>query len=245
MGAKREGETLMKRITLTLAVAGALLVPAALLTGSAGAANPHGDKGDPSASCGNGNRPCDDPNLPQSEGCLHGQAPVQNPHCQPGTSGIVPSTPVSNPPTGTSPSPGQSAPANKPGQGVAGAEAGKQAGNPGTAAAVNSAKTIDELPFTGLETLWLALIGGGMLTLGLVLRVRSSSPSETRASTDSPVSGGEARNWDVPELGMAPRMRPGYVQLPFSEYDALGRVLIGNGQARRAGSSDTLVVPLD
>jgi LPXTG-motif cell wall-anchored protein len=167
----------MKRITLTLAVAGALVVPAMLLTGSAGAANPHGDKGDPSASCGHGNQaPCDDSQLPQSDGCLHGQAPAQNPHCQPGTSGITPSTPVaSNPPAGTSPT--QSAPANKPAQGVAGAQAGKQAGNP--AAAVNSASTIEELPFTGLETLWLALIGGGMLALGLVLRRRSSSLSET------------------------------------------------------------------
>ena len=221
----------MKRITLTLAVAGALLVPALLLTGSAGAANPHGPKGDPNASCGGGNGgpPCSDPGLPQSEGCLHGQAPVQNPHCQPapGATGITPAapTPVSTP----APAPATSGP--KPAQGVAGAEAGKQAsGNRGTAAAVGG-KQIQELPFTGLSAVWLALIGAGMLALGLVLRARTSLPSDTPAPADPPETS-EASAWEVPELGIAPVNRRRAVSLPFSEFEALGRMLIGKGHAR-------------
>jgi hypothetical protein len=254
----------MKRLTLTLAVAGALLVPALLLTGSASAANPHGDKGDPSASCGNngnGNGACDNPGLPQSEGCLHGQAPVQNPHCQPapssgGSGGLVPAVPASNP------NPGNSGGGNNPARGVAGAEAGGQAsGDPGatgTAAAVGG-KSIEQLPFTGLETLWLALVGAGMLALGLVLWVRTSSPRETPELATEPRAGegGEAADWDVPELGIAPAVGRREVHLPFSEFESLGRLLMRKGKARlraepggtlprlRAGPGGALVVVLN
>ena len=242
----------MKRITLTLAVAGAVVVPMALLTGSAWAANPHGDKSDPNAGCnGQGQgAACSNPGLPQSQGCLNGQAPVQNPHCQPGASTIAPVTPVSNPGTGNSPGSGGgggNGPADKPARGVAGAKAGGQApGDPGTAAAV-SGKTIDQLPFTGLETLWLALVGAGMLTLGLVLWVRTSPRKESASDTEPPADdGGEAADWDVPELGIAPAVGRREVHLPFSEFESLGRLLMRKGKARlRAGPLDAFVVVLD
>jgi hypothetical protein len=236
----------MKRITLTLGVAAALVIPALLFTGSAGAsvAN-HGDKSNGNASCGGGSGgpPCNDPNLPQSDGCLHGAAPQQNPHCQPAQTpaGITPVTPASTPVPVASPPP-----AKQPANGVAGAEAGKKHANPGTAAAV-SGNQIQELPFTGLSTLWLALIGAGMLALGLVLRARSVSPTAvTDRATEQSTAGGETRTWDVPELDIAPAARNRGVALPFSEFEALGRLLIGNGDARlRAGPGGTLLVAWD
>jgi hypothetical protein len=175
----------MKRILLTLAVASALLIPAAVLAAGAGAANPHGDKSDPSASCGgsSGGKPtgnCDDQNLPQSEGCLHGQAPVQNPHCQ----GTTPETPVTpagpnTPASGIAPVSSSTPPA--PNTSVAGAEAAgtKGAADPGAAAAAQQGQAPGELPFTGLETLWLVLIGAGMLGGGLVLRGMRTSASDS------------------------------------------------------------------
>jgi hypothetical protein len=177
---------MMKRSLLTLSVCGSLLAMSALLlAGSAGAVNPHGPKSDPSASCGGGSggKPsgqCDDPNLPQSEGCEHGQAPVQNPHCQSVTTGVTPTTPT----TPSTPSAG-APPTSTPVEGVAGAEqAGKPAGavagehasgTAGAAAAADPSDTIDQLPFTGVETLWLLVIGAGMLGMGFMLRGRLSS----------------------------------------------------------------------
>src|SRR5688572_23934647 len=91
----------MKRIGLAVVSAG-LLVPSLAFVGNAGAANPHGTPpglgGDPNASCGgsSGGKPenCNSANLPFSQGCQHGQAPNQNPHCE-GNS--------NNPPAGNNP----------------------------------------------------------------------------------------------------------------------------------------------
>ena len=167
---------MMKRILLMLAVSASLLATSGLLlAGSAAAANPHGDKSDPSASCGGngGGKPvgqCDDQGLPQSEGCEHGQAPVQNPHCQTTETGVTPTTP-------TTPSTGN--PTTTPVQGVAGEQAGKQqaAGVAGEHAAgtAGAATAADQLPFTGLESLWLLVIGAGMIGSGLMLRGRLTS----------------------------------------------------------------------
>jgi hypothetical protein len=235
----------MKRKLLTLATAGVLVVgSAALLAGSAGAANPHGDKSDPSASCGGnggGGKPsgqCDDPGLPQSNGCNSSSSP-HNPHCTVGVTGITPAP--TTPPATAAPAPvttpqaggGQ---AGKNAQGVAGKEAaGGTAGRAATAA--NPAQTIDQLPFTGLETLWLALSGVGLLALGLVLRVRSSSPAEAaEPAPSSPDSGGES---------VKPRLRvPGIATVPdlgiaMSEFERLGLVLSVADVARmRAGPGD-------
>lgn len=237
-----KGKASMKRILLTLAAAGALLVgSAALLAGGAGAANPHGDKSDPNAGCnsqgqGNPGGNCSDPGLPQSQGCQNGQAPVQNPHCQTTVSGITPAP--STPPT-SSPAnnPGQQAgqgQAGKNAQGVAGQEqAGGQAGNAGTAA-VSNGQQIEQLPFTGLEDLWLALVGAGMLALGLVLRVRTSpSPEEAVVPADDPpVSRGESTGPNMPDLGTGLSMP----DLGMPTVESLWSLVIRAGHARlRAG----------
>ncbi len=81
----------MTKVLKAVAATGAILA----ISLGAGAAistadNPHGDKTDPNASCqhtptgqGKPSGECNDQGLPQSEGCLHGQAPEQNPHCTP------------------------------------------------------------------------------------------------------------------------------------------------------------------
>jgi hypothetical protein len=119
-------------------------------------------------------------------------------------------TPVSTPPA--------------PAQGVAAQEAGKKgkqaAGTAGTAA--SPAQQLEQLPFTGLETLWLALAGAGMLALGLVLRARASSPKEVAVSADDlPDSSGKSTTPRLGDLGMA-----------ISQYESLGSMLIGAGSAR-------------
>lgn len=153
----------MKRIYLIMVVALGVLATSAVLVGQAGAANPHGPKGDPTSSCGgsSGAKPsglCDNAGLPQSEGCQHGQAPVQNPHCTPTTA----STP-------TTPAPPAVA-AEEDEDNVAGEKADKD--QPAGAAA-RPGEAGEELAFTGAETVWLALLGAAMLTAGLVLRARA------------------------------------------------------------------------
>jgi hypothetical protein len=181
---------MMNRSLLTLAVCAGLLATSALfLAGSAGAVNPHGPKSDPSASCGGGSggKPsgqCDDQGLPQSEGCEHGQAPVQNPHCQTAETGVTPTTPTTPTTTTTTDTPVSSdgppaahgvsgkVAAEHPAGAVAGEHA---AGTSGAATAADPSSTIDQLPFTGIETLWLVVIGAGMLGCGFMLRGRLSS----------------------------------------------------------------------
>jgi hypothetical protein len=156
----------MKRFLLMLAVSGSLLATSALLlAGGAGAANPHGPKGDPSATCGQGSTPCADQNLPQSNGC--NSSSTNNPHCQSATSGVTPTTPSTTPSTPVTPATGTPA-----AQGVAGEQG---SGNVQAATAVQHGKAAGELPFTGLETMWLALFGAAVLASGLALRARSSS----------------------------------------------------------------------
>ena len=254
-----KGKTQMKRILLTLVTAGALVVgSAALLAGSAGAANPHGDKSQPNgsdASCGGGSggKPsgqCKDPGLTQSNGCNSSSDP-HNPHCTTPVTGITPVTPT--PPATVAPVSTPQAGQGQAGQNAQGV-AGKQAagGTAGRAAsAANPAQTINQLPFTGLETLWLALAGAGMLALGLVLRVRSTAPAEAAdPAPSSPDSGGES---------IRPRLRdPGMVTVPdlgIATFEMLGLPLIGVWQSRgragpgdafarlRAGPGDALVAP--
>jgi hypothetical protein len=169
----------MKRIVLMAVASAGLLVPSLALVSNAGAANPHGTPpghgGDPNASCGgsSGGKPdhCNSENLPFSEGCQHGQAPAQNPHCQ--DQGTTTTNPPKNP--GTNPSASNPGSADQAG-GVAGAEGqgGANAENKLAAKAAQGAAG-GKLPFTGLETLWLALLGAGMLASGLALRARSGS----------------------------------------------------------------------
>jgi hypothetical protein len=164
----------MKRIVLMVVVAAGLLVPSAVLVSNAAADNPHGTPpgqgGDPNASCGHagGGKPddqCNSANLPFSEGCQHGQAPQQNPHCE-GTNTTTTSTTPTTPSTSTPASQGV---AGAQGQGgVAGESNNKQAAN-----AAQGGGGSSKLPFTGLDTLWLALLGAGMLASGLALRARS------------------------------------------------------------------------
>jgi hypothetical protein len=174
------------RLAATLIVA--LLVPSLMLVSGAGAANPHpgtppGQGGDPSASCGgsSGSKPgsCLSPDLPYSDGCLHGQAPVQNPHCQPAT---TPPTTPTTPTSPTTPTTGVAPTTPAPQSGVAGATAGSKkngssgnSGNVGAATAANPANPNQQLAFTGLNAVWLALMGAGLLGSGLVLRARSGS----------------------------------------------------------------------
>jgi hypothetical protein len=175
----------MKRIFLMAVVSAGVLVPSLVLVSNAGAANPHGTPPghpgavDPNASCGgsSGGKPsgqCNSQNLPFSEGCQHGQAPNQNPHCQ----GQAVTTPPGDKP-GITPSPSAPA-AGAPAGGVAGAEGqggaqgGPDAENKLAAKAAQGAAG-GKLPFTGLETLWLTLLGAGMLASGLALRARSGS----------------------------------------------------------------------
>jgi hypothetical protein len=163
---------LVKRIVLMLTVAGALLVPTALFVGSAGAANPHGDPSDPNGSCGPASSNCNNGGLNQSNGCNANSSP-SNPHCvtaetPPATSTPPASTPAVLPPAATTP----------PQQGVAGATAGKKSagdsGNVGAAEAVNGAPP-QQLAFTGLNAVWLAFMGAGLLGAGLAVRRRSQS----------------------------------------------------------------------
>jgi hypothetical protein len=150
----------MKRICLMITVAAGLLIPLAAFAGHAGAANPHGSKGDPSSSCqgsgGSNGGGCDNSPLPQSEGCLHGQAPNQNPHCTPAET----VTPTTTPTSTVTPASGQ--------QGLQGEQQGGNnaaGGNAGVAAAAPG-----QLPFTGIDGKLLALMGGLLLTAGLGLR---------------------------------------------------------------------------
>jgi hypothetical protein len=144
----------MKRNFLIATVALGLLVPLAAFAGQAGAANPHGSKGDPNGSCSGsggsgGAGGCTNSPLPQSEGCLHGNAPTQNPHCittQTTTTATTPVTPVVSP------------------QGKVSGNQNAAGGNAGVAAAAS------ELPFTGIDATLLALMGGLLLTAGLGLR---------------------------------------------------------------------------
>jgi hypothetical protein len=168
----------MKRIVLMAVVSAGLMVPGLALVGNAGASPPGNPSGDSNASCGvsgpGGGKPddqCNSANLPFSQGCQNGQAPAQNPHCQ------QQGTPTTNPPNnpGTTPTGSNPAASGQAG-GVAGAEGqgGANAENKLAASAAQGAAG-GKLPFTGLETLWLALLGAGMLASGLVLRTRSGS----------------------------------------------------------------------
>ena len=150
----------MKRIFLMLVVAAGLLVPSLALVGPAGATNPHSPKGSSDSSCGGGSggAPCNNQNLPQSNGC-NANSSDSNPHCQPATTTVPTTTPAA-------PAPAQQGAANQggsgPNEGAAGAAQGGDAAG-------------EELPFTGIETLWLALLGAGMLASGLAFRARSES----------------------------------------------------------------------
>jgi hypothetical protein len=166
----------MKRIALMAVVSATLVVPSLALVGTAGAANPHnfgegqnspGQGGDPNASCSD--RPCNSPNLDFSEGCQNGQAPTHNPHCQPQEG-------TTTTPTSPSTTPSASTPAGQAG-GVAGAKAkgGENAENQVAAGAAQGGNAAGQLAFTGLDALWLALLGAGMLASGLALRARSGS----------------------------------------------------------------------
>lgn len=153
----------MKRIYLMAVVAVGLLVPSAAFVAEAGADGPPtGTKQDPSSSCGgsSGSKPagCDNAGLPQSEGCQHGQAPVQNPHCTPTT--------ASTPTTATPPA----VAAEEDEADAAGDKAKK--GQPAGAAA-RPAAAGEDLAFTGTDPVWLALLGAAMLTAGLLLRARA------------------------------------------------------------------------
>jgi hypothetical protein len=149
----------MKKIVLMLTVAVGLLVPTALFVGNAGASPGGGD-----ASCGTPNAPpCNSEDLPYSEGCQNGQAPSQNPHCTPAEE----TTPVTATPTASSSPAGQ----------VAGAQGQGGAANAQAAGAAQGGSGAAELPFTGLETLWLALLGAGMLGSGLALKRARSDHS--------------------------------------------------------------------
>jgi hypothetical protein len=167
----------MKRIFLMLIVASGLLVPSMLIVGQAGAANPHdfgegqnspGQGGDPNASCSD--RPCNSPNLDFSEGCQHGQAPEQNPHCTPPPEPENVTTTPTTPTTAGQPAGGTA------GETAAGGSQGAgQGAGPGAAGAAQGGNAAGQLAFTGLDALWLALLGAGLLGSGLVLRTRSKS----------------------------------------------------------------------
>ena len=233
----------MKRILLTLSVAGALLVPLALLSGSAGAKTPFETPPDPSAECGgsSGGKPvgqCSDVGLPQSAGCEAGQSGLHNPHCLPGTTTTTATpAPVTTPastPVATPPASPQ----------VAGAEAGKKkkgAGATGAAGTVQRGQQLEQLPFTGLETLWLALIGGGMLAIGLVLRARLASQAAEAPGFDSPAAGTEG---EVAHGELRAGRAESHEGLPFNGFETLGLMLIRAGHARlRAGPQGTLSSP--
>jgi hypothetical protein len=174
------------KIRLAAILIAAFVVPSFVLVSGAGADNPHpgtppGQGGDPNASCGGGSggKPanCNSPNLTYSDGCLHGQAPNQNPHCE-GTTGTEPETPGTNPGTTTS----GNTPSGAAEGGVAGttAQGGANPANAANAKNQPAGQTArggagGKLAFTGLETLWLALLGGAMLATGLVLRARTGS----------------------------------------------------------------------
>jgi hypothetical protein len=161
----------MKRIVLMTAVSAGLLVPSAAFVSNAGAENPHngtppGQGGDANAGCDEGSpggKPsgdCQSANLPFSNGCNSSSSP-HNPHCE-GTQGTPTTSPSVSAPT---------APA--PAGGAAGAE--KQgAANPANQKAARAAQGGGgNLPFTGLDAMWLALLGAGLLVSGLALWARS------------------------------------------------------------------------
>jgi hypothetical protein len=154
----------MKRNFLMITVALGLLVPLAAFVGQAGAKD-HGSKGDPSSTCqgsggSNGAGGCDNAGLPQSDGCLHGQAPNQNPHCAPAQ-------------TTTTTTPTTTAVPTVPGQ------QGQVSGNKNAAGNAGTAAAASELPFTGIDAKLLALMGGLLLTAGLGLRRLSRAPEHT------------------------------------------------------------------
>jgi hypothetical protein len=166
----------MNRILLTLGVAGALLIPSAVLAAGAGAANPHGNPTDPNGSCGQGSNNCNNGGLNQSNGCNANSSP-SNPHCQAAITPPTTDTPPASAPATTPAGSGPASTPNKPQ--VAGAEAAKnQAGTAGAAAAAQQSNAPDQLPFTGLESLWLVVIGAGLLGSGMILlRARESTDS--------------------------------------------------------------------
>jgi hypothetical protein len=166
------GEVHMKRICLMITVAAGLLIPLAAFAGHAGAANPHGSKGDPSSSCqgsggSNGGGGCDNSQLPQSNGCNVHSSP-SNPHCTPAQT----VTPTTTPTTAVTPASGQ--------QGLQGQQQGggnnAAGGNAGVAAAAPG-----QLPFTGIDAKLLALMGGLLLTAGLGLRRLGRAPDPAMA----------------------------------------------------------------
>jgi len=164
----------MKRIVLMVVVAAGLLVPSSVLVSTAGADNPHGTPpgqgGDASCGGSSGGKPsgqCNSPNLPFSEGCEHGQAPNQNPHCEGTQETATTTTPVTSTPAATAPAGGAAGAENK--------GAANGAANNKLAASAAQGGSGGKLPFTGLETLWLSLLGAGMLASGLALRARSGS----------------------------------------------------------------------
>jgi hypothetical protein len=228
----------MKRILLTLSAAAALVLPFALLAGSAGADSPFGPPPDSSAECGgsSGGKPagqCSDVNLPQSMGCEAGQSGSHNPHCLPAQT----TTTTTNPPAPVT-TPVATPVAPQAPSGVAGTEVGKKkgAGPAGVAGTAGGSQQIEQLPFTGLETLWLALIGAGMLALGLVLRVRLASHEAGASESDSPVACTEATVAPDGDAGDG---------FPLSGFETLGLMLIRTGGARlRAGPQGKLVVAL-
>lgn len=163
----------MKRIFLMLIVAVGLLVPGMLIVGQAGAANPHGNPNDPSGSCGPASKQCDNAGLNQSEGCEHAGA-AHNPHCTQAGTTTTPSTP-------TTPTTPTTTPSSQPAGGTAGVKAagGSQGASQGAAGAAQGGNAAGQLAFTGLDELWLALLGAGLLGSGLVLRTRFGTRSES------------------------------------------------------------------
>lgn len=166
----------MKRIYLMMVIAAGLLVPSAAFVGQAGADGPPtGTKQDPTSSCGgsSGSKPagCENPMLPQSEGCQHGQAPVQNPHCTPAATS-TPETPTSTPTVATPAAPEVAGETDTGGK-KKGDVAGQKEQAAAAAAAAQPARPGQELAYTGDETMWLALLGAVLLIGGLVLRARA------------------------------------------------------------------------
>jgi hypothetical protein len=155
----------MKRIVLMTVVAAGMLVPSAVLVSSAGATKQPGasspgqggqPSGDTNASCSG--RPCNSENLPYSNGC-NSSSESHNPHC---TQPAEPTTPTASAPATATPVTGVAGTKNQGGPNAANAKAAQAAQGGG-----------GNLPFTGLDAVWLALLGAGLLASGLALWARS------------------------------------------------------------------------